>query len=369
MGLLGPFKEPPLQNLHVSPFMTREKPNAPHCRVIIDLSFPKGLSVNAGISRDRYLGTPFLLKLPTIDTITNQIKALGKGCMLYKVDISRAFRHVKIEPKDYDLLGLRHLDWYLDTCLPFGYRHGSSLYQHLSDTVHHIMHRQDYDVINYIDDILGIDLPSRIDASFDDLRLLLPRLGFEISKKKLVSPTTCMNCLGILIDTKKFTLAIPSEKLQEIMTMCKSWIHKISCTKRQLQSLLGSLLYVTKCVRSSHFFLNRLLEFLRSMEDKGQEELTVEAKRDINWFQKFLPTFNGVTFFYQRQVDGAIELGASLQGLAAVWGSQIYALNIPLGYLNFQIVHLEMLNILVAWGHGEANGFINVCVLHVITRQ
>ena len=352
-AILGPFKEPPLKNLHVSPFMTREKPNAPHRRVIIDLSFPKGLSVNAGIGRDRYLDTPFLLKLPTIDTITNQMEVLGRGCMLYKIDISSAFRHVKIDPRDCDLLGLRHLDWYLDTCLPFGYRHGGSLYQHLSDAVRPMMHRQDYDVINYIDDILGIDLPSRIDTSFDALRSLLSKLGFKISKKKLVAPTTCMNCLGILINTKDFTLAVPSEKLQEIMNMCKSWTHKNSCTKRQLQSLLGSLLYVSKCVRSSRFFLNRLLELLRSMEDKGQKKLTVEARRDINWFLKFLPTFNGVTLFDQRPVDGAIQLDASLQGLGAVWGSQIYALDVPRGYLSFQIVHLEMLNILVAlraWG-------------------
>ena len=74
------------------------------------------------------------------------------------------------------------------------------------------------------------------------------------------------------------------------------------------------------------------------MEDKGQEELTVEAKRYINWFQKILPTFNGVSFFDQRQVDGAIELDASLQGLGAVWGSQIYALNIPLGYGNAKYI-------------------------------
>ena len=117
--------------------------------------FPK-----TGICKDRYLDTPFLLKPPTIDTITNQIKALGKGCMLYKIDISHAFRHVKLDPREYDLLGLHHLDWYIDTCLPFGYRHGSSLYQCLSDAVHHIMRRLNYDVINYIDDILGIDLPS-----------------------------------------------------------------------------------------------------------------------------------------------------------------------------------------------------------------
>ena len=93
--------------------MTREKPNAPHRRVIADLSFPHGKSVNAGIQKDIYLGTPFLLKLPTIDTITDQIKKLDKGCMLYKVDVSRAFRQIKLDPSGYDLLGLCHVSWYI----------------------------------------------------------------------------------------------------------------------------------------------------------------------------------------------------------------------------------------------------------------
>ena len=87
-AILGPFKDIPIENMHISPMMTREKPNAPHPRVIIDLSFPQGKSVNAGIPKDQYLGTPFILKLPTVDTITDQIKVLGRGCKLYKVDIS-----------------------------------------------------------------------------------------------------------------------------------------------------------------------------------------------------------------------------------------------------------------------------------------
>ena len=74
--------------MNVSPMMTREKPNAPHHRVIIDVSFPQAHSVNAGIPKDQYLGTPFILKLPTVDIINDQIKALGRGCKLYKVDIS-----------------------------------------------------------------------------------------------------------------------------------------------------------------------------------------------------------------------------------------------------------------------------------------
>ena len=219
-AILGPYDTKHINNLHISPMMTREKPNAPSRRVIIDLSFPQGQSVNAGIPKDQYLFTPFVLKLPTVDTIIDQVKALGRGCKLYKVDISPTFRHVKLDPFEYDLLGLRHDLYYVDTCLPFGYRNGSALFQCLSDAVRHIMRQRNYDVINYIDDILGIDLPSKIDASFDALCHLLPDLGFKISKKKLEPPNTVLNCLGIVIDTKTFTISIPPVKLNEIIDMC-----------------------------------------------------------------------------------------------------------------------------------------------------
>ena len=176
-----------------------------------------------------------------------------------------------------------------------------------------------HNVINYIDDILGIDLPSRVDVSFDALRSLLHCLGFEISKNKLISPSTCVNCLGVLVNTKDFTLLVPPTKMQEILHMCGTWRQKKFCTKRQLQSLLGSLLFITKCVRSSRFFLNRLLDVLRSMHDKDQVALSPEAQRDINWFQKFLPSFNGVAIFDHRPIAHEIHLDACLQGLGASW--------------------------------------------------
>ena len=250
-AILGPYTQPPLAGLHRSPFMSREKPDSPHRRVIIDLSFPHGTSVNAEISKDIYLDTPFIL--PTINNITQQIKTLGRGCQLYKVDISRAFRHVKLDPRDYDLFGLRHVNWYGDTCLLFEYRYRSTLFQRLSNAVRHIMRQKGYDIMNYIDDILGIDIPSKIDASFDALQSLLHDLGFEVSMRKLVAPTTSMNCLGIMVDTINFTLAIPQAKMQEILQACDQWHHK---TQLLLQLLLGSLFPVTKCVRTSRFFLN-----------------------------------------------------------------------------------------------------------------
>ena len=100
--------------------MTRNKPNSDRCRVIIDLSWPLGASVNLGIDKDTYLGSAFALSFPTVDVITAELKYLGRGALLYKIDVSKAFRHVRIDPGDYDLLGLHWCDAYVDTCLPSG---------------------------------------------------------------------------------------------------------------------------------------------------------------------------------------------------------------------------------------------------------
>ena len=43
-----------------------------------------------------------------------------------------------------------------------------------------------------------------------------------------------------------------------------------------------------------------------------------------------------------------MELDASLQGLGARWGLQVDTVTIPIGYQNFNIVHLELVNILAA---------------------
>ena len=72
--------------------------------------------------------------------------------------------------------------------------------------------------------------------------------------KKLHPPSTQAICLGIMFDTINRTISILPEKLQEIIALCNNWQHKTTCTKTNLQSLLGSLLYVSKCVKPARFF-------------------------------------------------------------------------------------------------------------------
>ena len=119
-ALLGPFDKHPISSGHCSPFMTRAKPNSDHRHVIINLSWSIGASVNAGIDKTSYLGSTFSLTFPMVDDITRQLKSIGCGALLYKGDVSRAFRHIKIDPGDYDLLGLEWQGVYVDTELMGG---------------------------------------------------------------------------------------------------------------------------------------------------------------------------------------------------------------------------------------------------------
>ena len=149
-AILGPYAQCPITDCHFSPFMTREKSTSTNRHVIIDLSWPKDYSVNAGVDKNSDLGTDFVLSFPTIDDITEAVKKVGKGTHLYKIDVSRAFHHVRLDPHGYDLLGL---NWRgvmcVNTTLPFRSRHGTQIFQRLSDTIRHMMHCQGFTVLNY----------------------------------------------------------------------------------------------------------------------------------------------------------------------------------------------------------------------------
>ena len=332
-AILGPFIEFPFQS-HVFPFLTRDKPNSNNRRVILDLSFPQGYSVNDGVQRDIYLNTYFELNYPSVDAAVDHL----------------TIRHIRIDPGDLDLLGLKHEQLFIDCTLPFRFHHGSVFSQRCTDPVRYIM-KNNFNfpyLYNYIDDLVYTGLPHDIYRSYNTLIALLQELGLEISQSKVVPPTNNAVCLGIQIDNSSRTLKIPAEKLLDIQNICKKFASKSKVTKNQFQSLLGSLLYITKCVKPARFFLNRMLQLLRDHTSKSIILLNRAFHRDLNWFNTFLLQFNGITFFDYKEPDHIVYLDACLTGFGAAFANKVYALPIPLGFKNYTIVHLEILNIVVA---------------------
>ena len=203
-------------------------------------------------------------------------------------------------------------------------------------------------LFNYIDHLIYTGLFSEIHHSYQFLLNLLQELGLDISQNKLVSPATSVICLGILVNFVSRTISIPYQKLQEIITVFKKWFHKTYCSKTDLQALLGSLLYIAKCVKPARFFLNRMLQLLRDNHETKKILLTKEFFLDLGWFDAFLTHYNGVTYYDQTTCLSDMHQDASLTGLGAVYGNMVYSLSLPRGYMRYNIVQLEILNIVVA---------------------
>ena len=81
------------------------------------------------------MGTPFKLKFSSVEDITARIRELGGNCLLYKIDLQRAFRHLKLHPSDINRMVLQfESQYYVDTSVPFSYRHRSVCMQRLTDS-------------------------------------------------------------------------------------------------------------------------------------------------------------------------------------------------------------------------------------------
>ena len=104
-AIYGPFKHKPFGDLtHISPFITRYKPNSSKRRVIIDLSWPENASVNCFTSGTEYVDTAYKLYYPSIDSFTDRLVQLGRGALMHTIDLLRTFRKLKVDPCNYPLL-------------------------------------------------------------------------------------------------------------------------------------------------------------------------------------------------------------------------------------------------------------------------
>ena len=254
--MVGPFIQNPLPGpIAISPINSVPKGTDAR-RIIVDLSFPKGAGVNAGIVKGNYLGEDYDLTFPTIDRFAARVKEKGRGALMYKRDLSRAYRQFAVCPGDLGYLGLA---WggrvFLDLRLAMGLSSAAMMCQRATSAVAYMMEEEGYGLDNYLDDFAGVELGILAWRAFQLLGELLKLLGLDESILKALSPSTLMEFLGILFDSINMTMSISDERLREILALVRSWLGKVRASKRELQSLVGKLQFVATCVPVGDFFL------------------------------------------------------------------------------------------------------------------
>ena len=130
-SLAGSFHSHPLTDLHFNRFKLIEKTLPGTWRLILDLSYPKGASVNDGITSE-----DSSVSFQDLDGVVDAILSKGKGTWLCKLDIARAYRNIPVHPSDRYLLGMRWLDRiYIDLALSFGGRPCAAIFSEVAKVI------------------------------------------------------------------------------------------------------------------------------------------------------------------------------------------------------------------------------------------
>ena len=347
-ALLGPFKKPPFDLwTQISPLMTRDKPDGSGKRVIIDLSFPVGASVNDGIVKTK----ESQYTLPTPLDLADLMIREGRGCHMWKSDLSRAYRQLRVDPLDYPLLAIQHDgSIFVDICPSFGCRASGSAQQRVSNSVVYIMKEKGYDVLAYVDDFCGLSA-SLSDArrGFEEFSALTSHLGLKLAPDKTCPPSTTLEWLGFTFDSNELTISVPQEKLDELLKETQTWLHKKYATKQQIQSLAGKLNHISLCVRPARRFMSRILEALRDIKDAARIEISQEFKLDVNWFCEYARLSNHRILLEPKLPFLNLECDACPQGGGGFSDTHYFQVVFPHTYgASFNISQIEALNLVLA---------------------
>ena len=286
-------------------------------RVIHDCSRPVGQALNdyASYSPVHY------------QSINDAYKLATANRFMCKVDLKAAYRSVAINPIDYMLTGCKFkftndmsVTTLYDTRLPFGSSNGPMIFHRLSQAVKRMMCKRGYsNVVVYLDDflILEDDYDKCVEAQRVLISLLI-RLGFLISWKKLISPSTKVEFLGVLIDTVAGKASLSPVKLEKLYSKLCLFKEKTRASKKQLQSLAGSLNWACQVVQGGRYFLRRILDAIQRLNEPSHKcKLSQEFRKDLQWWLAYLKRFNGV--LYYREVDSVSILTDSCNDGAGVF--------------------------------------------------
>ena len=260
--LLGPFDPDLFPAVQISRFGVIPKSEPDSWKLILDLSYPEGRSVNDGISPEICS-----LSYMTVDDAARAIVSMGQGAMLAKVDIKSAYRIVPVHPDDRPLLGMMWKEaLYVDSALPFGLRSAPKIFTSIADALEWRLKRIGIQqVFHYLDDFLIVARPQSSQCK-EELQVLLEcfdRLGVPVAEQKLEGPTTTLTFLGIELNTEQMIRRLPPKKLKELKELVGEWLPKKACRISDLQSLAGKLQHASKVVRPGRTFLRRMFELLK----------------------------------------------------------------------------------------------------------
>lgn len=361
--IAGPFSSPPFENFRISPLGIVPKKEKNSFRLIHHLSFPTGQSFNDQI--DTNLSS---VTYASYEDALSKLRYLGKGALMAKADIKSAFRLLPINPECFNSLGFFFdKKFYFDKCLPVGCSLSCFYFESFSSFLEWVVSVQSDSqfLLHYLDDFLFLGLANSLDCTFllDTFFRICSDFGIPLAQEKTAWPSTCLEFLGITIDSELMEFRLPEEKINKLSALLLIIIRKKKVCLKEMQSLLGLLAFASRIMPIGKVFSRKLYVSISGLKSPfSHVRITHDMREDLLVWLQFLTHFNGKSVWQEEFIlDKDFFLftdAAGSCGFAAIWQAHWCADHWnpkwqQKGLLK-NIVLLELFPIIVAlkiWGH------------------
>ncbi len=228
-----------------------------------------------------------------MDTFDTALTLVTEHCFMSSVDLRDAYYHVPIAKDHRKYLRFFWNNQLLQFCvLPNGLTSGPRVFTKILKPPFAKIRQQGHCIMGYIDDtfIVGKSFEAAQAAS-NVTTQTLTELGFTIHPDKSVFiPTQEIEFLGFIINSESMTVTLPSNKKDEIQSLCQELISAHQPSIRQVAAVIGKLVAALPAVKYGALYYRELekekIRALKQNHGHFDRKITLSnrAISDLQWW-------------------------------------------------------------------------------------
>ena len=185
--------------------------------------------------------------------------------------------------------------------LPFGFRSAPFLFDEFSSALEWII-RTNHNipkVIHLLDDfVFATSTPrSKCMTALCQMLHLFTDLNIPIAPWKIFPGCSCLEFMGILLDSNKMEACLPVDKLSRVQETLSQWTTGKSATLQELQSLIGTLQFACKVIAPGRPFLQRIIHLTKGIKFPYVHNYNTRYATNQNLCRPFSRTNYGLARF------------------------------------------------------------------------
>ncbi len=308
-------------------------------RMCVDMRYPNSFTADCKF------------KLETLYTHLTQV--VDKDDVMISTDMEQAYYSMPMHESAWPYMAWKHRDkYYCSTILTFGYNQAPMFFHKTMRVIVRLCRALGIKVLNYLDDFLWSCKPEHAKALIGFVKFILIALGWKFNDKCRFDPSTLIEFLGMLIDTEKYWITAPDEKVSRILSLTKSMHLHVSThtwvSLHDMQVLTGTIRSVKLAIPVASAWTREMNKVIALGADNDSElyvTITTEMKerltKELEFWISELIARNGASMSHP-QYQITVHCDASVTGYGGSCGSKKVADVLPLHMIGKSSTHREL---------------------------